>query len=50
MFSFLPSQAHLSAGESVDENRGYIESGNKVYIIIETVGSTRGKVSCELDN
>lgn len=42
--------AHLSAGESVDENRGYVESGNKVYIIIETVGSARGKVSCELDN
>ena len=42
--------AHLSAGESVDENRGYVESGKKVYIIIETVGSARGKVSCELDN
>jgi hypothetical protein len=42
--------AHLTAGESVDENRGYVESGKKVYIIIETVGSARGKVSCELDN
>ena len=42
--------AHLSAGESVDENRGYVESGKRVYIIIETVGSARGKVSCELDN
>ena len=42
--------AHLSAGESVDENRGYVESGNKVYIIIETVGKARGRVSCELDN
>ena len=42
--------AHLTAGESVDENRGYVESGKTVYIIIETVGSARGKVSCELDN
>ena len=42
--------AHLSAGESINEKRGYVESGKRVYIIIETVGSARGKVSCELDN
>ena len=50
IFGVKEELAHLSEGESINENRGYVESGKTVYIIIETVGSARGKVSCELDN
>ena len=50
IFGVKEELAHLSAGESVNENRGYVESGKTVYIIIETVGKARGKVSVELDN
>ncbi len=42
--------AHVSAGESVTDAGGYVEGGHRVYIIIETVGKARGKVSVELDN
>lgn len=40
---------NLKAGESIDERRGYIESGKTVYIIIETVTpSQEGKISIDL--
>lgn len=38
---------NLKAGESIDESRGYIESGS-VYIIIETVTPAKGSVEIEL--
>lgn len=38
---------NLKAGESIDERRGYIESG-VVYIIIETVTPAKGSVEIEL--
>ena len=39
---------NLKAGESIDERRGYIESGKTVYIIIETVTPAKeGKVSID---
>ncbi len=31
----------ISGGESVDSRGGYIEGGNKLYIIIETAGKTK---------
>ena len=31
IFGVKEELAHLTAGESVDENRGYVESGKKVY-------------------
>ena len=39
---------NLKAGESIDERRGYIESGNRVYIIIETVTPAKGNVEIDL--
>lgn len=39
---------NLKAGESIDERRGYIESGNRVYIIIETVTPAKGSVEIDL--
>ena len=42
--------AHVKAGESVTAHGGYIESGHKVYIIIEAAEKTKGNVSVELDN
>ncbi len=42
--------SHVTAGESVDERGGYVESGKTVYIIIEASENARGKVSVELDN
>ena len=38
---------NLKAGESIDESRGYIESG-VVYIIIETVTPAKGSVEIDL--
>ncbi len=39
---------NLKAGESIDERRGYIESGRTVYIIIETVTPAKeGKISID---
>ena len=39
---------NLKAGESIDERRGYIESGHTVHIIIETVTPAKeGKVSID---
>ena len=38
---------NLKAGESIDECRGYIESGS-VYIIIETVTPAKGSVEIDL--
>ncbi len=39
---------NLKAGESIDERRGYIESGKTVYIIIETVTPAKeGKISID---
>ena len=38
---------NLKAGESIDERRGYIESGF-VYIIIETVTPAKGSVEIDL--
>ena len=38
---------NLKAGESIDERRGYIESG-VVYIIIETVTPAKGSVEIDL--
>ena len=42
--------AHVYGGESVTDVGGYVEGEKTVYIIIETVGKARGKISCELDN
>ena len=39
---------NLKAGESIDERRGYIESGHRVYIIIETVTPAKGSVEIDL--
>ena len=40
---------NLKAGESIDERRGYIESGRTVYIIVETVTPAKeGKISVDL--
>ena len=39
---------NLKAGESIDERRGYIESGKTVYIIIETVTPAKGSVEIDL--
>lgn len=40
---------NLKAGESIDERRGYIESGKTVYIIVETVTPAKeGKISVDL--
>ena len=39
---------NLKAGESIDERRGYIESGKTVYIIIETVTPAKGNVEIDL--
>ena len=39
---------NLKAGESINERRGYIESGKRVYIIIETVEPAKGSVSIDL--
>ena len=40
---------NLKAGESIDERRGYIESGRTVYIIIETVNTAKGgKIEIDL--
>ena len=39
---------NLKAGESIDERRGYIESGRRVYIIIETVTPAKGSVEIDL--
>lgn len=39
---------NLKAGESIDERRGYIESGNRVYIIIETVTPAKGSIEIDL--
>ena len=40
---------NLKAGESIDERRGYFESGRTVYIIIETVTPAKeGKISIDL--
>ena len=39
---------NLKAGESIDERRGYIESGKTVYIIIETVTPANGNVEIDL--
>ena len=39
---------NLKAGESIDERRGYIESGHTVYIIVETVTPAKeGKISID---
>ena len=40
---------NLKAGESIDERRGYIESGRTVYIIIETVNTAKqGEIEIDL--
>ena len=40
---------NLKSGESIDERRGYFESGRTVYIIIETVTPAKeGKVEIDL--
>lgn len=40
---------NLKAGESIDERRGYIESGRTVYIIVETVTPAKeGEISVDL--
>lgn len=40
---------NLKAGESIDERRGYFESGRTVYIIIETVNTAKqGKIQIDL--
>ena len=40
---------NLKAGESIDERRGYIESGRTVYIIVETVTPAKdGKIEIDL--
>ena len=39
---------NLKAGESIDERLGYIESGKRVYIIIETVSPAKdGRISVD---
>lgn len=40
---------NLKAGESIDERRGYFESGKTVYIIVETVTPAKeGKIEIDL--
>ena len=40
---------NLKGGESIDERRGYFESGRTVYIIVETVTPAKeGKISIDL--
>ena len=40
---------NLKAGESIDERRGYFESGKTVYIIVETISFAKeGKVEIDL--
>ena len=40
---------NLKGGESIDERRGYFESGRTVYIIIETVTPAKeGKIEIDL--
>ena len=39
---------NLKAGESINERRGYVESGHNVYIIIETVEPAKGSVEINL--
>lgn len=40
---------NLKAGESIDERRGYFESGRTVYIIVETVDTAKeGKIEIDL--
>ncbi|MBR2622750.1 MAG: hypothetical protein IKD15_00820 [Clostridia bacterium] len=41
--------AHVKAGETLTERRGYVEGGYTVYIIIEAVKGTRGKIVVDLD-
>ena len=42
--------AHVKSGETVTNRGGYIEGGKTVYIIIEAIQKSKGKVSVELDN
>ncbi|MBQ8427881.1 MAG: hypothetical protein IJX18_01350, partial [Clostridia bacterium] len=42
--------AQVKAGESVDGCGVYVESGKSVYIIIEGLEKTKGKISVELDH
>lgn len=50
IFGVKEELAHVKAGESVDEKRGYVEGGYSVYVIIEATEGTKGKVCIELDN
>ena len=40
----------VKAGESITDFGGYVEGGKTVYIIIEAIANTQGKVSVELDH
>ena len=42
--------AHIKGNESIDDFGGYIEGGKVVYIIIEAIKGTEGKIFVELDN
>ncbi len=40
---------HLTAGETLEASEGYIEKGQRVYIIVETVGTaTNGEIRIDL--
>jgi hypothetical protein len=41
---------NVKAGESVDSSGGYVEGGQRVYIIIEAKDASKGEVSVELDD
>ncbi len=40
---------NIKAGESLDDHKGYWESGKTVYVILETVTDCRGEVTVELN-
>lgn len=39
---------NIQAGERIDDLDGYVEGGNRVYIIIETVTPAKGSVEIDL--
>ena len=41
--------AHVEDGESLTDVGGYVEGGDKIYIIIEAKKCKKGKISVELD-
>lgn len=40
---------HLTAGESVEGSGGYIESGKRIYVIVETAETSKGSVRVSVE-